>query len=68
MPEQKPFTFCEFNNVKSLDFPLFPRRTCFTDDRVLTAATMDALLSGSTYAEEYQYYGVVMPFSKKYRK
>ncbi|MDR2479201.1 MAG: ADP-ribosylglycohydrolase family protein [Treponema sp.] len=51
----------EFNNIKSLDFPLFPRGTYFTDDSVLTVATMDALMNGSDYAEEYQYYGEAFP-------
>ena len=51
----------EFNNVKSLDFALFPSGTYFTDDSVLTVATMDALLNGSGYAEEYQYYGEAFP-------
>ena len=47
----------EFDNVKSLDFALFPRGTYFTDDSVLTAATMDALLNGSGYTTAYQHFG-----------
>jgi len=46
----------EFNNVKSTDFDFFRKGTFFTDDSVLTAATMDALLSGLDYAEAYQEY------------
>jgi ADP-ribosylglycohydrolase len=33
----------EFNNVKSLDFEFFRKGTSFTDDSVLTAATMDVV-------------------------
>ena len=33
----------EFNNVKTTDFELFCERTDFTDDSVLTFATMDAI-------------------------
>jgi ADP-ribosylglycohydrolase len=51
----------EFNNVKSLDFELFPKGTYFTDDSVLTVATMDVLLNQTGYTETYQYYGEVYP-------
>ena len=47
----------EFNNVKSLDFALFPSGTYFSDDSVLTVATMDALLHKTGYTEAYQRYG-----------
>jgi ADP-ribosylglycohydrolase len=47
----------EWHNVKTSDFELFSRRTTFTDDSVMTVATMDALLSGGDYAETYQRYG-----------
>jgi ADP-ribosylglycohydrolase len=51
----------EFNNVKSVDFKLFREGTYFTDDSVLTIATMDALLNQRDYAETYQYYGEMYP-------
>ena len=54
----------EFNNVKSLDFELFPKGTYFTDDSVLTAATMDVLLNEGDerdYAEAYRWYGETYP-------
>jgi ADP-ribosylglycohydrolase len=51
----------EFNNVKSLDFELFPEGTYFTDDSVLTVATMDALLNQEDYTETYRYFGEMYP-------
>jgi ADP-ribosylglycohydrolase len=51
----------EFNNVKSVDFEFFRKGTYFTDDSVLTAATMDVLLSEYDYAETYQEYGQLYP-------
>jgi len=42
----------EFNNVKSLDFELFTNDTFFTDDSVLTTATMFALLHASLSGRE----------------
>jgi len=42
----------EFNNVKSVDFELFTNDTFFTDDSVLTAATMFALLHASLSGRE----------------
>jgi len=47
----------EFNNVKSLDFELFTNDTFFTDDSVLTVATMYALLRQTGYAKAYQRFG-----------
>lgn len=47
----------EWNNVKTTDFQLFNPRTDFTDDSVLTIATMDSILSGMDYAAAYQSYG-----------
>jgi len=44
----------EFNNVKSLDFELFTNDTFFTDDSVLTIATMFAILYQSDYTKAYQ--------------
>ena len=36
----------EFNNTKEMDFPLFPEKSTFTDDTVLTIATAKAILEG----------------------
>jgi ADP-ribosylglycohydrolase len=57
----------EFNNVKEKDFDLFTSDTTFTDDSVLTVATMDALVSGEgtttagDYTRLYQLYGRKYP-------
>jgi ADP-ribosylglycohydrolase len=51
----------EFDNTKSVDFEFFRKGTFFTDDSVLTAATMDVLLSEYDYAETYQEYGQLYP-------
>jgi ADP-ribosylglycohydrolase len=47
----------EWNNKKSLDFPLFKHETTFTDDSVLTIATMRAILDNEPYAKTYQEFG-----------
>jgi len=49
----------EWNNVKTIDFDLFSTkpRSKFTDDSVLTLATMDALLNQRNYAKTYQLFG-----------
>ena len=47
----------EQNNVKSVDFKLFSEKSKFTDDSVLTLATMYALLNGKGYTETYQSFG-----------
>ena len=47
----------EFHNVKSTQFDLFTPETTYTDDSVLTIATMEALLKGGDYTEIYQRYG-----------
>jgi len=51
----------EFHNVMRKDFDLFTPKTTFTDDSVLTVATMEALLSGEStsadYTRLYQSYG-----------
>jgi ADP-ribosylglycohydrolase len=39
----------EFNNVKSKDFQLFCSDSRFTDDTVLTVATMDSLLNNTLF-------------------
>jgi ADP-ribosyl-[dinitrogen reductase] hydrolase len=38
----------EFNNIKSKDFPLFGDNNEFTDDSIMTIATMEALMNGAT--------------------
>lgn len=54
----------EFHNVKSKDFDLFTSKTTFTDDSILTVATMEVLLLGETtgdYTRLYQSYGRKYP-------
>jgi ADP-ribosylglycohydrolase len=51
----------EWNNVKSTDFKLFKRKTDFTDDSVLTWASMDAILNKLDYAETFHHYGRKYP-------
>jgi ADP-ribosyl-[dinitrogen reductase] hydrolase len=51
----------EFNNVKSLDFELFTNDTFFTDDSVLTVATMYTILYQTGYAETYKRFGRKYP-------
>ena len=46
----------EWNNVRTKDFPLFGLKTDFTDDSVLTFATMEVLLNGLDYTSAYQNY------------
>lgn len=46
----------EWHNVKTVNFPLFSEGTDFTDDSVLTFATMDSILNGIDYATIYQTY------------
>jgi ADP-ribosylglycohydrolase len=53
----------EFNNVKNTDFDFFNSRTSFTDDTVLTIATMDSILNSKDYNKSYQYYGRKYPNS-----
>jgi ADP-ribosyl-[dinitrogen reductase] hydrolase len=51
----------EWNNIKTTDFPLFSPNCKFTDDSVLTFATMDAILNQSGYAKVYHSYGRNFP-------
>jgi len=44
----------EFNNTKLIDFELFTNDTFFTDDSVLTIATMYSLMNKIDYKEAYQ--------------
>jgi ADP-ribosylglycohydrolase len=51
----------EFNNVKNIDFKLFNDKSTFTDDSVLTIATMDSILNKTNYGINYQLYGKNYP-------
>jgi len=47
----------EWRNVKSTNFDLFSPNSRFTDDSVLTLATMHALLNDIDYAQAYHKFG-----------
>ena len=47
----------EWNNVKTIEFSLFKAETNFTDDSVLTIATMKSLLDKKPYVNTYQDFG-----------
>ena len=47
----------EWDNVKTTNFPLFRKKSSFTDDTVLTVATMDAIVHKKDYTKVYQSYG-----------
>jgi ADP-ribosylglycohydrolase len=47
----------EFDNIKTVEFDLFDEDSDFTDDSVLTLATMDTLLKQKDYTENYQEFG-----------
>jgi ADP-ribosylglycohydrolase len=47
----------EWHNTKKIDFDLFCHKSNFTDDSVLTLATMDAILNQKNYTESYQLFG-----------
>lgn len=51
----------EWHNVKTTDFKMFGTGTDFTDDSVLTFATMDAILNDLDYTTAYQKYGRNFP-------
>lgn len=51
------------NHIKTKDFPLFGDKNRFTDDTVLTMATIDKLLNRKTYNEVYREYGRKYPDS-----
>jgi ADP-ribosylglycohydrolase len=53
----------EFYNVKSTDFTLFSQRSHFTDDTILTVATMGVLLFKGSYTEAYHSFGNKYPSS-----
>ncbi len=41
----------EFNNVRTEDFPLFSRKSSFTDDTICTIAVADAILKNEDFGE-----------------
>ncbi|MCL1930406.1 MAG: dinitrogenase reductase, partial [Treponema sp.] len=47
----------EWRNIKTVDFDLFCRKSTFTDDSVMTLATMYAIINQKDYAESYQMFG-----------
>ena len=47
--------------VRNTEFPLFSKRSRFTDDTVLTIATADAILHGREYEEAYRDWGSRYP-------
>jgi ADP-ribosylglycohydrolase len=51
----------EWHNVRTVDFALFRHDSDFTDDSVLTLATMDAGMNQKSYAETYQLFGRKYP-------
>ena len=51
----------ELNNIKTTEFELFTEETTFTDDTVLTVATMDCLLNQGDYTRYYQDYSRKYP-------
>ena len=51
----------EWHNVKTTEFQLFSQKTHFTDDSVLTFATMDSILHQIGYTQVYQTYAKKFP-------
>lgn len=51
----------EMDNIKTTDFPLFTDEKHFTDDTVLTIATIDKILNNGSYVEAYQRYARRFP-------
>ncbi len=61
----------EMNNIKTKDFPLFTNDKHFTDDTVLTIATIDKLLNKKRYTDVYQQYAKRFPdagYGKKFKE
>jgi len=46
----------EGHNIRSKDFELFISRSRFTDDTVLTIATIDSIINGKAFVESYRYW------------
>ena len=53
----------EFAPHKSTEFPLFQEDSRFTDDTVLTLATVFSLLTDGNYAENYRLFGRLYPLA-----
>lgn len=51
----------EFHNVEKADFKLFPPRSFFTDDSILTVAVADAIMADRSYGECLLEYGRKYP-------
>ena len=51
----------EWNTVKTTDFNLFCKDSRFTDDSVLTLATMSAIINGNGYCDSYKKFGQKYP-------
>ncbi len=47
----------EFHNIKHKDFPLFCKKSCFTDDTILTCATAEWLLTDKKPEEALKKWG-----------
>ena len=47
----------EWHNIKTTEFPLFTYRSKFTDDSVLTFATMNAIVEHTPYVNNYYEFG-----------
>lgn len=52
----------EFSNIKTKDFEFFSDRGSYTDDSILTLATVDWLLNGGDVAHYYSRYGMENPW------
>jgi len=50
-------------NIKTVNFDLFCQQSKFTDDSVLTLATMDAIVNQKDYAETYHLFGNKYPYA-----
>lgn len=62
-----PYEF-DWNNIKTMDFPLFCERSHFTDDTVLTLAVADGLMNGfgDRQASEAEIINSMRKFGKMY--
>ena len=58
----------EWNNIKTVDFPLFDARSRFTDDTVMTLAVADGLMNGygSESASEKEIVKAMQKFGRMY--
>ena len=51
----------EHFRIKTIDFPLFNKYSCFTDDTVLMIAIADSILNQVDYAKSLKFYGRKYP-------